>query len=131
MTGNIIAISSNKQAIVFAVDWDENGAPLLTKMCETPVIGSNIDGIAFDAADNMYVASASVEQFRMYPLAKEEGANQCRVFAPSKYNVVVEKQEIAVENVNSDIAPSKVIRNGQVLIIRDGVEYNVLGAEMK
>ena len=131
MTGNIIAISSNKQAVVFAVDWDENGAPLLTKMCETPVIGSNIDGIAFDAADNMYVASASVEQFRMYPLAKEEGANQCRVFAPSKYNVVVEKQEIAVENVNSDIAPSKVIRNGQVLIIRDGVEYNVLGAEMK
>lgn len=36
-----------------------------------------------------------------------------------------------VENVNSDVQTTKVIRNGQVLIVRDGKTYNALGAEMK
>lgn len=134
VAGDKIALASNKCVKVFSVVYSDEGLPTLTLICMTPEIGGkggNIDGLAFDVADNLYVASASVERFFMFPLAKTEGENQTRVWAPSKYNVVVEKQEIAVENVNSDIAPSKVIRNGQVLIIRNGVEYNVLGAEMK
>ena len=35
----------------------------------------------------------------------------------------------AIENTNAAVKAVKVIRNGQVLIIRDGKTYNVLGAE--
>lgn len=127
--GNKVAVGSNRRAVVFSIVWSDEGIPTLTKLCETPKIGSNIDGIAFDVAENMYVASASAEEFHMYPLAKEEGANHCRAMAASKYNITIEGS--AVDNVTTKVAPTKVIRNGQVLIIRDGVEYNVLGAEMR
>jgi len=39
--------------------------------------------------------------------------------------------QTAVSNVSADVKAQKVIRNGQVLIIKNGVEYNVLGAAMK
>ena len=128
--GKLLAISSNKEAVVFAVEWSEEGVPSLSKVCETPVIGGNIDGIAFDIADNLFVACASMEQFRMYPLAKADGENNCRVYAASKYNIVI-KEEEGVDNVSATVAPVKVLRDGQVLIIRNGVEYNVLGNAVK
>ena len=36
----------------------------------------------------------------------------------------------AISNTNADVNVVKVIRNGQVLIFRDGKAYNVLGAEL-
>ncbi len=36
----------------------------------------------------------------------------------------------ALENVNGEVNVIKVIENGQVVIIRDGVRYNVLGAKL-
>ncbi len=36
-----------------------------------------------------------------------------------------------VENVNSNVQATKVIRDGQVLIVRDGKTFNALGAEVK
>lgn len=39
--------------------------------------------------------------------------------------------QTAVENVNAEVKASKIIRNGQVMIVKDGVEYNVLGASAK
>lgn len=127
--GNKVAVSSNRRAVVFDIAWGDDGVPTLTKNCETPKIGANIDGIAFDIADNMYVASASAEEFHMYPLAKEEGANHSRAYAASKYNIIIKSD--AVDNVSTKVAPAKVLRDGQVLIIRDGVEYNVLGNAVK
>ena len=35
----------------------------------------------------------------------------------------------AVENVNADVKAQKIIRDGQVVILKNGVEYNVLGAK--
>ena len=37
--------------------------------------------------------------------------------------------QAAIDNVRSDNQPQKVIRNGQVLILRDGKTYNALGQE--
>jgi hypothetical protein len=36
-------------------------------------------------------------------------------------------EKTAVENINAAVKAQKVVRNGQVLIIKNGVEYNVLG----
>lgn len=85
--GSMIAISSNKRAVVFSVEYGDS--IVLTKICETPVISGNIDGIAFDVAENLYVASASAEQFHMYPMAKEEGMNHCLVKAAARYEVTI------------------------------------------
>ena len=37
----------------------------------------------------------------------------------------------ALDNVNTTIAPVKAIVNGQLVIIRDGVQYNAQGAVVK
>ncbi len=41
------------------------------------------------------------------------------------------KQETALENVNVEVKTTKVIRNGQVIIIRGKEEYNVLGTKIQ
>ena len=49
------------------------------------------------------------------------------------FGVRIEKLtvETAVDNINADIKATKVVRNGQVLILKNGVEYNVLGTVAK
>ena len=37
----------------------------------------------------------------------------------------------ALENVDTTVAPAKVIKNGQLIITKDGVEYNAQGAVVK
>lgn len=37
----------------------------------------------------------------------------------------------AVENIAADVVATKVIRDGQIVILKDGVEFNVLGAQVK
>jgi hypothetical protein len=44
---------------------------------------------------------------------------------------VPDGDESAVENVNADVKAVKTIENGQVVIIKNGVKYNTLGAEMR
>ena len=39
------------------------------------------------------------------------------------------RDETAIENTNAEVKAVKVIRNGQVLIIREGKTFNILGAE--
>ena len=88
--GSIIAVGSDGRAKVFSVEWGEDGAPVLSSLCETPFLAANIDGIAFDAADNMYVLSARVEQLYVFPIAKE--TSNCRVMAASRYAFVLEDE---------------------------------------
>lgn len=50
------------------------------------------------------------------------------------YNIMVTTKEApvsAVDNITTTVAPQKVIRNGQLIIIKNGVEYNVVGAVIK
>ena len=44
---------------------------------------------------------------------------------------IIVPDETAVENVAASVKATKVVRDGQVLILRDGKTYNALGAEMK
>ena len=37
----------------------------------------------------------------------------------------------ALENIDTTVAPAKVIKNGQLIITKDGVEYNAQGAVAK
>lgn len=50
------------------------------------------------------------------------------------YNIMVTTKEApvsAVDNITTTVAPVKMIQNGQLVIIRNGVKYNVQGAVVK
>ena len=44
--------------------------------------------------------------------------------------VVVEDPATGIDNAAAEQKAVKVIRNGQIIILRDGIEYNVLGSQM-
>ena len=45
-------------------------------------------------------------------------------------SVLMVAPETGVDNINTNVAPRKVIRDGQLIIIKNGVEYNVQGAQL-
>ena len=70
---DMIAFGGNKKVTLFNVAYDEaTGVPTLTKGLQTPELGTNIDGIAFDAVGNLYVMSASTERFYAFGLPMAE-----------------------------------------------------------
>ena len=42
----------------------------------------------------------------------------------------VKDQGTALDNLNTTVAPVKMIENGQMIVIKNGVKYNVLGAKL-
>ena len=81
--GDMLAVASNRRAVVFSIAYDGSGVPSLTKIYETGKLGGNIDGVAFDVANNLYVASASAERFYAYATPKTAGNNVFETPAPS------------------------------------------------
>ena len=69
--GSMVAMGSDKSAVVFSVSYDATtGVPTLVRIFTTPKFGTNIDGVAFDVANNLYVASASSERLYAFPIPK-------------------------------------------------------------
>ena len=82
--GDLIGFSDDRTAAVYSVEYDSNtGVPSLTLAYQTGNLGSNIDGVAFDVANNFYVASASAERFYAYATPKGAGENIFTTPAPS------------------------------------------------
>ncbi|MBQ8386650.1 MAG: hypothetical protein IJX48_04265 [Paludibacteraceae bacterium] len=126
---DVLAFGGNKVVALFKVTYDaETGVPALEKLHVTPTLGSNIDGVAFDYAGDLYVVSASVERF--YKFAVPTAENTCIVPAKSSL-VITGGTATSVDNVAISVDAQKIIRNGQVLIIRDGKTFNMLGQEVK
>ena len=127
---NIFAIGGGKKVTLYNATYDaETGAPTLVKWAETAEITTNMDGIAFDYAGDLYVVSAGTETFYKFALPTED--NTC--VTPAKKVLVVVKPETGtfVSDVTISSKTQKIVRNGQVLIIRDGKTFNMLGQEVK
>ena len=114
---NMLAFGGADRVSLFTVKYDSDGKPTLTKFGETPSIrhtdsNKNIDGIAFDYAGNLYMASATREKLYVYTLPTAN--NTCEV--PAKKASVVTKVAASatlytvVTNVN-DVAMGKVTGN--------------------
>ena len=48
-----------------------------------------------------------------------------------EWSIYTASNTSAVDNITTTVAPVKMIQNGQLVIIRDGVKYNVQGAVVK
>lgn len=82
--------------------------------------------------DNLYYpsATANIKGFRAYfKLNLPDGMNA----APARARFVVNQTEVAtgVEQVATQAQTKKMLRDGQLIILRDGVEYNAQGARVK
>ena len=82
--------------------------------------------------DNLYYpsATANIKGFRAYfKLNLPDGMNA----APARARFVVNQTEVAtgVEQVATQAQTTKMLRDGQLIILRDGVEYNAQGARVK
>ncbi|MBO5673333.1 MAG: InlB B-repeat-containing protein [Paludibacteraceae bacterium] len=86
---NILAFAGNKMVTLFIVAYDGNGKPTINKLMSTPLLGGgNIDGVAFDYAGDLYVASASAE--RLYKFVVPTTDNICTVPAPESQIIMKE-----------------------------------------
>ena len=90
---NMLAFGGADRVSLFTVNYDADGKPTLTKIGETPSIRhtnshKNIDGIAFDYAGNLYMASATREKLFVY--SNPTTNNTCEV--PAKKALVVTKK---------------------------------------
>lgn len=116
-------------ASLYKVVYDETtGVPALTFIAATPTMGKNVDGLAFDYAGDLYGLSANKE--RLYKFAVPTTNNTCTT--PAKASLVISGgTATSIDNVAVSMDAQKIVRNGQVLIIRDGKTFNMLGQEVK
>ncbi len=123
---DVIGFGGNKVVTTFNVTYDATtGVPTLTKGVQTPAMGNNIDGVAFDYAGDLLVVSASAE--RLYKYAMPTTDNSIVVPA-QKSQTIVKSTGTFVDNTEVAMPQAqKVVRNGQVYIVRDNVMYDMMG----
>lgn len=92
-------------------------------LVNTKEAGNTVYG--YSAMDGSFVkaGNVSIDAFRAYIVIPGEPANM----AP-RLKVVVQKTPTAIENTPcANSQSTKLIRNGQLLILRDGKTYNMMG----
>lgn len=128
MDGSMLAIArEGGVAAVYEVEYDANNVPTLSEEEKFAITWGGDADIAlamdFDPAGNLYIVSDTKKGLMVYSLPKVDNSYTTRV---SYY----QKGE-GLNNVGSDNDVRKVLRNGQVMIIKNGRTYNTLGVEMK
>lgn len=110
---------------IFDVTYANNGnVPALAKKWELDVIGisRNLNDFAIDYGHNLYTVGNSNEKIVPIMLPYDG-----MVETPVAAEVIVE----ALNNVDGEMNVQKFVENGQVVIVKDGVKYNMLGAVVK
>ena len=80
---DILAFAGNKEAVLFKVTYDANNTPTnLEKLMSTGKLGANIDGVAFDYAGDLYVASETTHRFYKFVIPTDN--NTCTTPARQK-----------------------------------------------
>ena len=101
LSENILAFAGNKMVTLFTVEYDGDGKPTINKLMSTPLLGGgNIDGVAFDYAGDLYVASASAE--RLYKFVVPTNDNTCTVPAPKSQAIKLETRYTVTVAVNDE-----------------------------
>ena len=98
---DILAFGGNKEAVLFKVTYDINNVPTnLEKLMSTGKLGTNIDGLAFDYAGDLYVASETTH--RMYKFVIPTADNTCTVPAPESQFIQKETRYTVTVVVNDN-----------------------------
>ena len=115
---DILAFGGNKVATLFKVIYDASGVPSLEKLMSTPKLGTNIDGVAFDYAGDLYVASEDTH--RMYKFVIPTTDNTCTVPAPES-QVIKKEARYTVTVVTNDDTMGTATGGGTEFLYGDEV----------
>ena len=106
----LLAQGRNGAVEVYSVTYDaETGVPSLTLVATTPTVGTNIDGLHFDYAGDLYVVNSSKEKFQKF--AMPTANNVCTTPAASKYAFEI------VEPVEVVGTVKRAVQNGEEVIV--------------
>lgn len=125
----VVIASADKMGTIYTVSKDAEGKPVLTEdmKINMATAGTNLNDFAWDYANNLYVVSNSKEKIVAYALPHTADAVVATP-AATKYAFTLDGTGTYVDNTAAEAAVTeKVVRNGQVLIIRDGKTYNMMG----
>lgn len=103
-----------------------------TEGTEVLYVDSSLSDFQYDGANNYFVLVAGAERG-----TDDEGAPDV-VFTTNPTKVALTLDEngkrvestTALENMQTEVNAVKTVRDGQLIIIRDGKQFNVLGAQM-
>ena len=85
---------------VYSIAWNE-GVPVLTKIATATNVGKNLDGIAFDYADNLYAVSSSTELLKVWATPKAE--NKATTPAPAAQKITIANSVVTgIENTTDN-----------------------------
>jgi hypothetical protein len=114
-------VSGTGHLQIFDITYANNGnVPALSKEWEMDCIGisRNLNDFAIDHGHNLYTVGNSNE--KIIPIALPySGMNE----TPVEAEVII----TALDNVNGEMKATKMIENGKVIIIKNGVKYDMLG----
>ena len=128
----IIDGSSNIQ--LYDIAWGEAGVPTLTLVAKYPCGYSFVRSINFDYAGNLVTAVGTAlntgGKLAVYAMPTMNNT----IVVPAKKALTVTGSGVSVGVENTDAryeGVRKVIENGQVYIIRDGMRFTVTGVRVK
>ena len=106
------------------MDADTEIASLVTGTCYV-LSGNSTDGVGFF----VYKAPNQLQAHKAYIDLNGSGMAQAPRRMPFVFNG--EQTATGVENVQGNVQSTKVIENGVLYIIKNGVKYNAMGQEVK
>ena len=127
-------VDGDGNILVYSIAWT-NDVPALTKVAKYETAFAALGSLCFDYAGNIVVTAGSnynnstANKLVAYGVPTENN----EVIVPAKKALVVEgtNETTAIEDNFVPAKVEKVILNGQVLIIRDGKTYNMMGQTVK
>ncbi len=130
----LLALSHNNDKVgkVYSIEWSDgipaSSVPKLTELY-TFNLGTNyITAVAFDYANNLYVGSHYSERFHAFALPTD---NVCTTPAPKASVFAVEGASSNLYDAKAEqVEVHKVMENGTLVIIKNGVRYNVMGVKL-
>ncbi|MBQ9339564.1 MAG: discoidin domain-containing protein [Paludibacteraceae bacterium] len=127
-------VDGKKNILVYDIAWTED-TPALTLVAKYATSYAAHGSLSFDYAGNLVgTAGANYNNSTSSKLvAYGVPTMDNTVVVPAKKSLVVENEgySVGVDNVNSVESVRKVVENGQVYIIRDGMQYTVTGVRVK
>ncbi len=124
----LIANNGSPEFLVFDIEWEGN-KPVLTLRYryEHGLALANIRAMSFDYAGNLVITGENGMRVMSVPTAHNVN------LTPAKKALKVVKGTTVItglDNAVEQVQVRKVIENGQLIIIRDGVRYNVMGVRL-
>lgn len=133
--------------IMIVRDASLDAALTLASYTDTEIFDFSIDGVfgindiktgesEFDIIDDFYYRVASINELvpgdyrAILAPCVANGSSAVRNGDIIVKNFTVDVTPTALENTNAEVKAQKLIENGQVVIIRDGKKFNLVGAKL-